>query len=126
MDTKIPEEEIIWRYSQIPGGDLSRISRAEREPDSGRTYMRGSHPYANRNTAEVCGIPCDRIIKGKSAISIARTYMGRKRNFTGENFWAKGYYVSTVGREEESIRKYIREQEAGDKRLEQLEMFKEN
>jgi putative transposase len=64
-------------------------------------------------------------IKGKSAISIARTYMGRKQNFTGENFWAKGYYVSTVGRDEESIKQYIREQEAEDKRLDQLELFKD-
>jgi putative transposase len=52
--------------------------------------------------------------------------MGRKQNFTGENFWAKGYYVSTVGREEESIKKYIREQEVEDKRLDQLELFKAN
>ncbi|MDR1446694.1 MAG: transposase, partial [Treponema sp.] len=43
-----------------------------------------------------------------------------------ENFWAKGYYVSTVGRDEESIKKYIREQETEDKRLDQLEMFKDN
>jgi putative transposase len=65
-------------------------------------------------------------IKGKSAIHIARTYMGRKQKFTGENFWAKGYYVSTVGRDEESIKKYIREQEVEDKRLDQLELFKDN
>jgi putative transposase len=50
-------------------------------------------------------------IKGKSAIHIARTYMGKKQNFTGENFRAKGYYVSTEGRDEESIKKYIRGQE---------------
>jgi putative transposase len=65
-------------------------------------------------------------IKGKSTISIARTYMGWKKNFTGENFWAKGYYVSTVGRDEESIKKYIREQEVKDQRLNQLEIFKDN
>ena len=62
-------------------------------------------------------------IKGKSAISIARTFVGRKRNFTGENFWARGYYVSTVGLDEESVRKYIRDQEAEDTRLEQLNML---
>jgi putative transposase len=56
-------------------------------------------------------------IKGKSAIAIARLY-GRKRNFTGENFWARGYYVSTVGKDEEVVRKYIREQEKEDARLE--------
>jgi putative transposase len=60
-------------------------------------------------------------IKGKSAIAIARNYRGRKRDFTGQNFWAKKYYASTVGRDEETIRKYIREQEAEDKQL-----FKEN
>lgn len=42
-------------------------------------------------------------IKGKSAIQIARVYGGRKRNFTGEKFWARGYFVSTVGKDEESI-----------------------
>jgi putative transposase len=49
--------------------------------------------------------------------------VGRKRNFTGENFWAMGYYVSTVGLDEESVRKYIRDQEAEDARLEQLNML---
>jgi putative transposase len=62
--------------------------------------------------------------KGKSAIHIARTYGGRQRNFVGEQFWARGYFVSPVGRNEEEIRRYIREQEAEDKRLEQLEIFK--
>jgi len=50
-------------------------------------------------------------IKGKSAISIARQFNGRQRNFNGENFWARGYAVSTVGFEEEQIRKYIKNQE---------------
>lgn len=58
-------------------------------------------------------------IKGKSAIHIARTFMGRRRNDTGQHFWGRGYYVSTVGREEKSIREYIRKQEAEDKRLDQ-------
>jgi len=62
-------------------------------------------------------------LKGKSAISIARNFMCRKRNFTGENFWARGYYVSTVGLDEEAVRKYIREQEAEDARLEQLNLI---
>ena len=62
-------------------------------------------------------------IKGKSAIHLARTYGGRKRNFTGQRFWARGYFVSTVGRDENAVRAYIRQQEQEDKRLEQLEMF---
>ena len=61
-------------------------------------------------------------IKGKSAISIARNFTARKRNFAGESFWARGYYVSTVGLDEEAVRKYIRDQEAADARLDQLNL----
>ena len=62
-------------------------------------------------------------IKGKSAIHIARSYLGRRQNFTGQHFWARGYYVSTVGRDEATIRQYIQKQEAEDQRLDQLEIF---
>ena len=61
-------------------------------------------------------------IKGKSAISIARNFMGRKRNFTGESFWARGYFVSTIGLDEEAVKKYVRDQEIEDQRLEQLNL----
>jgi len=64
------------------------------------------------------------LIKGKSAIHIAREYFGRKKNFTGQHFWARGYHVSTVGRDEEAIRKYIKEQEKEDRRLDQLYLFR--
>ena len=59
-------------------------------------------------------------LKGKSAIHIARTYAERRRNFVGQHFWARGYFVSTVGRDEAQIRGYIRRQEQEDKRIEQL------
>ena len=62
-------------------------------------------------------------IKGKSANHVARSYLGRRQNFTGQHFWARGYYVSTVGRNEAAIREYIRQQQAEDQRLDQLEMF---
>ena len=62
-------------------------------------------------------------IKGKSAIHIARVYAGRKRNFVGQHFWARGYLVSTVGRDEATIRRYIQNQEQEDKRHDQQEMF---
>lgn len=61
-------------------------------------------------------------IKGKSAIHIARDLENRARNFVGQSFWARGYYVSTVGRDEEKIRHYIREQEQHEKLLEQLRL----
>jgi len=62
-------------------------------------------------------------IKGKSAIHIARTYGERKRNFVGQHFWARGYFVSTVGRDEEVVREYIRHQEAADRRVDQLALM---
>jgi putative transposase len=61
-------------------------------------------------------------IKGKSAIHIARVYAGRRRNFVGQHFWARGYWVSTVGKNEAAVRRYIQEQEKEDKRLEQMEL----
>jgi putative transposase len=51
-------------------------------------------------------------MKGKRAIHIARTFGGRARNFTGENFWARGYFASTVGRDEKVIKEYIKRQES--------------
>jgi len=63
-------------------------------------------------------------IKGKSAIYIARTFMGRRQNFVGQHFWARGYWVSTVGKNEQAVREYIQNQEKEDQRLEQLEMFR--
>jgi putative transposase len=71
------------------------------------------------SVAEVMGF-----MKGKSAIHIARTFVGKRRNFVGQHFWARGYLVSTVGKDEATIRKYIQEQEKEDQRLDQLEMFK--
>jgi putative transposase len=61
-------------------------------------------------------------IKGKSAIHIAREFAGRKRNFVGQRFWARGYYVSTEGRDETVIRDYIRQQQQEDRRQAQLRL----
>jgi putative transposase len=63
-------------------------------------------------------------IKGKSAIHVARNYLGQKKNFTGAHFWARGYHVSTVGRDEQTIREYIRAQEKEDRRIDQLTLFR--
>ena len=61
-------------------------------------------------------------VKGKSAIWVSRA-MGRNRNFLGQNFWARGYCVSTVGLDEATIREYVRSQEEADKKLDQLKLF---
>jgi putative transposase len=63
-------------------------------------------------------------IKGKSAIHLARVYGERKRNFVGQSVWARGYFVSTVGRDEATIREYICNQKKEDERLEQLNLWR--
>ena len=62
-------------------------------------------------------------IKGKSPIHLARTYGERKQNYAVQNFRARGYFVSTVGRDEAAIRDYIRNQEVEDERLDQLNLW---
>ena len=94
----------------------SRIDEGHLQPDHVHILLSIPPKYA---VAQVVGY-----LKGKSAIHIARTYGGRERNFVGEQFWARGYFVSTVGRNEEEVRHYIQQQEAEDKRLEQLKLFK--
>jgi len=93
----------------------SRIEEGHLMPD--HVHMLISIP-PKYSVAQVVGF-----VKGKSAISIARTYLGRRRNFVGHSFWARGYFVSTVGRDEGIIRNYIRNQEVVDERIEQMKMF---
>jgi putative transposase len=59
-------------------------------------------------------------MKGKSSIWIAQNIERKMRNFNGAKFWARGYFVSTIGRDEEVVRMYIRNQELQDKQLDQL------
>ena len=63
-------------------------------------------------------------IKGKSAIHLAWVYGEKQRNFVGQHFWARGYFVSTVGWDEAVIRDYIRNQEHEDKRSDQLNLWR--
>ena len=62
-------------------------------------------------------------IEGKSAIHIARVYGERKRSFVGQHFWARGFFVSTVGTDEATVRAYIKSQEEEDQRLEQMKLL---
>ena len=95
----------------------SRVMEGHLMPDHVHMFISIPPKYA---VAQVIGF-----IKGKSAIHIARTYGGRKKNFVGEHFWARGYYVSTAGKDEEAVREYIKKQEEEEERLEQLSIFKE-
>ena len=91
-----------------------RIEEGHMQPDHVHVLMSIPPKYA---VAQVVGF-----LKGKSAIHVARTFGARRRNFVGQHFWARGYFVSTVGKDEEAVRKYIKEQDAADRRLDQLNL----
>ena len=93
----------------------SRVEEGHVMPDHVHMLISIPPKYA---VAQVIGF-----IKGKSAIHIARSYLGVRRNYVGQHFWARGYFVSTVGRDEEAIREYIRKQELEDKRQDQLQLL---
>jgi putative transposase len=102
-------------FHQLAGERESKILEGHLMPDHVHMLIQIPPKYS---IAQVIGY-----IKGKSAINIARTYTGRRKNFVGQNFWARGYFVSTVGRDEGIVRNYIKNQEADDRRCEQLKIF---
>ena len=103
-------------FKELASQKECQIEEGHLKVDHGHMLISVPPKYA---VAQVVGY-----LKGKSAIHIARTFGGRQRNFVGENFWARGYFVSTVGRDETTIREYIKKQEQEDHRIDQLTMFK--
>jgi putative transposase len=109
LHSQVPQEDAVRGIEAASRGDVPQIGNTE-------GVLSIPPKYA---VSQVIGY-----IKGKSAIHLARVYGERKRNFVGQHFWARGYFVSTVGRDEAVIREYIRKQEAEDTRLDQLNMWR--
>src|SRR5688500_17214086 len=103
-------------FHRLAGQKESRIEEGHLMPDHVHMLISIPPKYA---VSQVVGF-----IKGKSAIHLARVYGERKRNFVGQHFWARGYFVTTVGRDEDAIREYIRNQEEADLRLDQMNLWK--
>jgi putative transposase len=102
----------------LAGQKESRILEGHLQAD--HVHMLVSIP-PKYSVAQVVGF-----IKGKSAIHLARSYLGRRKNYAGMHFWARGYFVSTVGADEATIREYIQKQEKEDARIDQLGLFSED
>ena len=119
---KYRKKRIFGQIKQYLGPVFRRLAE-QRESQIEEGHLMPDHVHMmisippKYSVAQVIGF-----IKGKSAIHIAREFAGRKRNFVGQSFWARGYFVSTVGRDEAVIRAYIRQQEQEELRLEQLEL----
>ena len=103
-------------FRKLAGQKESRVEEGHLMPD--HVHMLLSIP-PKYSVSQVIGF-----IKGKSAIHVARVYGERKRNFVGQHFWARGFFVSTVGRDETVIREYIKNQEKEDERLDQLALWR--
>ena len=117
-------KKVLYGHLRKHLTDVFHELASHRESKIHEGHMRGDHIHMlvsippKYSVSQVVGY-----IKGKSAIHIARNYAGRKRNLTGQRFWARGYYVSTAGRDEETIREYIRKHEQLDKKYDQLNLF---
>ena len=103
-------------FRQLAEQRESRIEEGHLMPDHVHMLLSVPPKYA---VSQVVGY-----IKGKSAIHLARVYGERRRNYVGQSFWARGYFVSTVGRDETVIREYIKNQESEDQKLEQLNLWR--
>jgi len=108
-------KELVEVFRRLARQKECEIEEAHMIPDHVHMMISIPPKYA---AAQVVGY-----LKGKSAIHIARVHAGRRRNFAGQHFWARGYFASTVGRDEQTIREYIRNQEAEDRRIDQLNLM---
>jgi putative transposase len=117
-------KKIIYGQLRKYLGEILKKLALQRESEIIEGHLMGDHVHIlisippKYSVSQVVGY-----IKGKSAIHIARTYAGRRHNFVGQSFWARGYFVSTVGRDEETVKKYIKKQEESDRKIDQLELF---
>ncbi len=115
----------LYRQLREHLGEVFRKLAAQKECRVEERHLMPDHVHMmlsippKQSVSQVVGF-----IKGKSAIHLARVYGERKRNFVGQHFWARGYFVSTAGRDEAVIREYIRDQEKGDERLDQLGLWR--
>jgi len=110
-----PRQHLGEVFRKLASQKESRVEEGHLMPD--HVHMMLSIP-PKYSVSRVVGF-----IKGKSAIHLARVYGERKRNFVGQHFWARGHFVSTVGRDEAVIREYIKKQEKEDERLDQLSLW---
>ncbi len=106
----MPAPDVVWGTA-ADWGEVFRQLALQKESRIEEGHLLSDHVHMliaippKYAVAQVVGF-----IKGKSAIHLARVYGERKRNFVGQHFWARGYFVSTVGRDEQVIREYIRKQ----------------
>ena len=124
IHSQVSKEDAIYRIATAFGDVFRKLAEQnESKIEEGHLLLDHVHMLISISpkyaVSQVIGF-----IKGKSAIHLARVYGEKKRNFVGQHFWARGYFVSTVGRDQEVIREYIRKQEEEDRHLEQMKLWR--
>jgi putative transposase len=121
VHAEVSQEAAVWIRRQLGSVFRELARRKECQIEEGHLMPDHVHMLISippkYSVAEVIGY-----LKGKSSIWIAQNIERKLRNFLGHKFWARGYFVSRVGRDEEMIRAYIKNQEMADKQLDQLQM----
>ena len=117
-------KKVLYGHIRQELGRVIRYLAGQKECQVEKGHLMADHVHMmisippKYSVAQVMGY-----IKGKTAIHIARVYAGRRKSFVGQQFWARGYWVSTVGRDEAAVRRYIQEQEKEDQRMDQLALL---
>jgi putative transposase len=123
LHSQVPQKNDLRGIATASRTGVPQIGATEREPDRGGSSSRRSRAHLDFDSAEICGVAGGWLHQGECAIYLARVYSEKKRNFVGQHFWVRGYFVSMVGMDQEQIREYIKKQEAEDTRLEQLNLW---
>jgi hypothetical protein len=119
------EEANFRRASAAAGGDFSRTGGPQGIEDCRRAHHGRPRSYVFDDSAKVCRIQRGRIHQRQERDSDSAKVGARQRNFTGEHFWARGYFVSTVGLDEHMVRANIRNQEEEDECYDQMKLVME-
>ncbi len=106
VHSEIPQKSVVRCPAPTTGRSVEAVGDATGESNRRGASDAGPCAYAGVDSVQVFGVAGSRVPEGKEhdTIHIARTFMGKPRNFTGESFWARGYFVSAVGRDEKQIR----------------------
>src|SRR5580692_1823828 len=124
VHSQVSQEDTLWGVETTPRGGVSQTGAAKGKPDRRRAPDAGSRSHDDFDSAEIRGLSGGRIYQRQECDPFGPCIRGEEAHFVGQHFWARGYFVSTVGRDEAVIREYIRNQEQEDSRLDQMNLWR--
>ena len=123
VNTEASQKDTVRRAEEAPRRGVPQIGAAEGESNSRGAHDGRSRAHAHFDSTEVCCVAGGGVHQREKRDSSGPGLWGKEAKLRGQHFWARGYFVSTVGRDEAVIREYIRNQEREDERLEQIGLW---